>query len=50
MAGGETSVPPDVEAYYSATLRHIRAQKAKVGPCRLTLSKPVLKAPIVSAL
>ena len=31
LASGETQVPPDVEAYYSATLRHIRHQKSKGG-------------------
>jgi vacuolar protein sorting-associated protein 35 len=31
LASGEVQVPPDVEAYYSATLRHIRHQKAKGG-------------------
>ena len=31
LASGEVQVPPDVEAYYSSTLRHIRHQRAKGG-------------------
>ena len=31
LASGETQVPPNIEAYYSSTLRHIRHQKTKGG-------------------